>query len=197
VLDAEFRPLKSRLLAPVAARLGTLPPLVLTAGGLALGLLAAATVVWGAPRVAVVWWLASRLLDGLDGELARSRKVQSDLGGYFDLLADFVVYAAIPLALAWHGGDLAGWIAAAVLVSAFYVNSASWMYLAAVLEKRRSATGTTLIAMPAGLVEGGETIVLFAGMLLVPGAFPVLALAMAALVVLTVLQRIRWAVRRL
>ncbi|MFM6999566.1 MAG: CDP-alcohol phosphatidyltransferase family protein [Limnohabitans sp.] len=43
--------------------------------------------------------LASRLLDGLDGSVARLTQ-PTDAGGFLDIALDFVFYAAIPLAFA-------------------------------------------------------------------------------------------------
>ena len=93
------------------------------------------------------------------------------------------------------------WIAAAALVASFFVNAISWSYLAAVLEKRghgAAATGEmTTITMPPALVEGTETIVLFSVFIALPNAAVPTFLAMAALVILNVVQRIGWAARHL
>ena len=76
--------------------------------------------------VAVVLWLLNRALDGLDGAIARARGRGSDLGGYLDMLADVVVYAAVPLGVAVSVDTRSGWMAAAVLLGSFYVNAVSW-----------------------------------------------------------------------
>jgi phosphatidylglycerophosphate synthase len=198
LLDAVLRPLKARAFLPVVARIAVVPPIAVTVVGLAFGLLAAVALIWGASWLALFAWLMNRALDGLDGELARFRGMQTDLGGYLDIMADYLVYAALPLALAWQLSTTSAWIAAAVLVASFYVNSASWMFLAAVTEKC-SAGGrrATSIAMPGGLVEGSETVLFFTAMLLMPASFVLLAGVMAGLVLLTVLQRVWWAERHL
>ena len=41
--------------------------------------------------IAFILFISSRILDGIDGALARDRKLQSDLGGHIDILADFIV----------------------------------------------------------------------------------------------------------
>jgi hypothetical protein len=72
--------------------------------------------------------------------------------------------------MAWADPRLA--YACALLLAAFYVNSASWMYLSALLEKHgRGASERgepTSVSMPSGVVEGGETIVFYSLMILVP-----------------------------
>ena len=92
-------------------------------------------------------------------------------------------------------------MALALLLSSFYVNAASWMYLSAVLEKRSvgaAARGeTTSVTMPSGLIEGTETILFYALFLLFPGSLPLLFGAMSLLVWLTVGQRLIWALRHL
>lgn len=40
-----------------------------------------------------------RVLDGLDGVVARQRNKQTDFGGYLDIVLDFTVYSIIPVAL--------------------------------------------------------------------------------------------------
>jgi phosphatidylglycerophosphate synthase len=146
----------------------------------------------GAATCALALWLANRVLDGLDGTLARVQGAQSDVGGYVDLLLDFVVYAAIPFGLVLGRPSVATALAALALVGSFYVNAASWMYLAALLERRgvgaRSRGELTSITMPEGLIGGSETVVLYTLFLFS---------AMAALVVVTAAQRLVWAVRRL
>jgi len=67
----------------------------------------------------------------LDGTHARVHGRASRFGAYLDIVLDFVVYAAIPMAIAWRHGTLSVAFAALALVATFYVNAASWMYLAA------------------------------------------------------------------
>jgi hypothetical protein len=85
-------------------------------------------------------------------------------------MLDFLVYAGIPLAMAWANASLA--YACALLLAAFYVNSASWMYLSALLEKHGHGASErgepTSVSMPSGVVEGGETIVFYSLMILIP-----------------------------
>lgn len=194
MIDRAVRPVKDRLLEPLAA---VVPrwcgPLALTVAALVAGLAAAATAAAGLIAWSVTLWLVGRLLDGLDGAVARRRGTSSDLGGYLDILADTTVYAAVPIGVAIAVADRAAWIAVAVLLATLYVNVVSWAYLAALLEKRRAgavANGeSTSVHMPAGLVEGAETIVLYTLMLAVPSLAVVWFVLMAALVAVTVVGR--------
>ena len=202
MLDRSLRVPKDRILTAVAA---TLPqwfgPGAVTAVALVVGLASAAFAGLGWTVVAVGAWLLNRLLDGVDGPLARARGVASDRGGYLDMMADTVVYAAVPIGIAVHRDDPTVWWCTAMLLASFYVNTMSWTYLAAIAEKRAAgavANGeTTSVHMPGGLVEGTETIVLFTVMLAVPRAAVPLFLVMAGLVAITVGQRLWWAARNL
>jgi hypothetical protein len=81
------------------------------------------------------------------------------------------------------------------------VNAASWMYLAAILERRGAGAAArgelTTITMPRGLVGGTETVVFYALFLALPRTLVPLFILMTALVLVTVMQRLVWAVRRL
>ena len=63
--------------------------------GLRRGLLAAAAIAAGQFGLGLVLILLSRLGDGLDGAVAAIRG-RTDLGGYLDIVLDFLFYGAIP-----------------------------------------------------------------------------------------------------
>ncbi len=197
MLDRSLRPLKSTALAPAAARMAAVPPLAVTAVGLVVGLGAAglAAVGWWLP--ALLAWLLNRLLDGLDGELARTTDSATDQGGYLDLVADATVYAAIPLGVAAGIGGSAAWTVAAILLAAFYINIVTVLTLAAVLEKRAAGAAArgepTSVTLPDGLIEGTETIVLLAAILALPSLALWLMGIMAAAVLVTAGLRVRGA----
>ena len=198
MIDQRLRGPKEQLLSPVAAAVpGWVSPQTLTLAGLLLTLVAAAAAGTGHPGWAVSGWLAGRVLDGLDGEVARHRGTSSDWGGYLDIVADTIGYAALPLGVAVGVDEPAVWTAVAVLLATFYVNAVSWTYAAAVLEKRAAgaaATGErTTVTMPTGLVEGAETVVFFTAFAALPSLAGPLFWLMAALVALTVAARLRWA----
>jgi phosphatidylglycerophosphate synthase len=75
-------------------------PGAVTAVGLAVGVgacVAAGLAVW---PLALGLWLVNRVLDGLDGALARVGGGGTDLGGFLDFLADFVVYGGFVVGVA-------------------------------------------------------------------------------------------------
>jgi phosphatidylglycerophosphate synthase len=200
MFDPALRRLKDRILHPVARALPGISPGWLTAAGLALGLASAWAAWHGRFMPALGLWLANRTLDGLDGIVARLHGRVSDLGGYLDLVADFVVYASIPAALALRpGADAALLPATVILLAAFYVNTISWTVAAALLEKRAVDPGVprpvTSVAIPEGLISGGETVLFYGLFLILPEHQVPLFYTMAGLTALTVLQRVLWAGR--
>lgn len=198
MLDRSLRPLKDRLLEPAAGLLARrVRATALTGLSLTVTLVAAGFAAAGWYWVGLAAWLAGRVLDGLDGLVARRRGDASDLGGYLDMLADTIGYAAVPIGVAYGVDEPNTWIAVAFLLGSFYVNTISWAYLSAVLEKRgagATATGEpTSVTMPPALVEGAETIVFFCIFLAVPALATWWFTVMAAMVAVNVLQRLTWA----
>ena len=173
MIDRGLRTTKDRVVGPAARVVaGRIGPGWLTALSLAGGLGGGVAAGFGLRWQAVAVWLLGRVFDGLDGAVARDGDRQSDLGGYLDMMADTVGYAAVPIGIATAQASVGTWTWCAVLLATFYVNTMSWTYLAAIAEKRGGGAARpgerTTIHMPAGLVEGAETIVLFVLMLVVP-----------------------------
>lgn len=67
----------------------------LTLVGFAIGVLALPFLALGWYLAALVVILLNRLLDGLDGALARRRGL-TDAGGFLDISLDFLFYALVP-----------------------------------------------------------------------------------------------------
>jgi len=202
MFDHWLRMLKDRLFEPIAPALGRwVHPNAISLLALLAGLAAALLASQGRAAPALAAWLVNRLLDGLDGSVARAAGAQSDFGGYLDLLLDFVVYAAVPVGVVLGYPSEAAWRAGLFLLASFFVNAASWMYLAAILERRNlgaAATGErTTVTMPPGIVAGAETVVFYSLFLLVPAWAPALFWLMGSLVWLNVVLRLVWAWRRI
>lgn len=196
MFDPLLRPLKDRLLEPVAMRLLWVRPGLITLASTLAGLMAAWAAWQGRFGVGAALWILCRVLDGLDGLVARKAGATSDLGGLLDLVGDYVAYAAIPIAMALRPDAPASLVPAALLLlGTFYVNSAAWMIPAALLERRNQARGPTSITIPEGLISGGETVVFYTLFFLLPEMQTGLFLTMAALTALTIVQRVIWSIR--
>lgn len=201
MLDDLLRPLKERLLHPLAQGIGQLiSPNIMTLISLLLGILSALSILGGNYLVALIFWILNRLTDGLDGTIARVMDRQTDLGGYLDIMADFIIYSIIPLSMVMSRGlIISELVQLAIMLSVFYINAASWMYLAGILEKRQTVNKDvmTSINMPLGVVEGFETIIFYTLFYLFPDSLDILFLIMSVLTLAGVFQRIIWAIRKL
>jgi phosphatidylglycerophosphate synthase len=167
----------------------------LTVAGFLSGLAAAAVIAWGATLLALLPLALSRLLDGLDGAVARATR-KTDKGGYLDITLDFVFYGSVPLAFALRNESDA--LAAAVLLFSFYVNGASFLAFSALAARRGMETtvrGEKTIYFTAGLAEGTETLAAFVAMCIWPGAFSWIAWPFAGLCLVTAASRVALAVR--
>lgn len=156
-----------------------------------VGLMAAGAIAAGYMLAGLALLLLSRLGDGLDGAIARIRG-RTDLGGFLDIVLDFVFYGAIPIGFAL-ADPAQNAVAAAVLVFSFYVNGASFLAYAVMAERRKLETGARgqkSLFFTTGLMEATETIAFFVAFCLFPAWFPLLAFAFAALCFYTALSRI-------
>ncbi len=194
--DSVLRAQKDRLMLPIAEQMfGSIHPNIVSFVALGVGLLSAGAIVYHEFGIALILWLLNRVLDGLDGVVARAHHKQSDFGGYLDLLLDFVVYLAIPVALLVALPTNANLWAGITLLSIYVLNLLSWTTLSAIIEKHQIQTvdRLTTMEMPTGLIEGAETILFYSLFLLLPGYIVYLFWAMAALILVTAGQRVWWA----
>lgn len=191
MFDAKLRP----LIDPPLNRLGSalarrgVTANAITFLGLALGLAGAAAISGGYFSAGLGLILANRLLDGLDGAVARANGPTA-LGGYFDIVADFAFYVSVPLGFGLV--DPANTQAALVLVASFVLTGVSFLAYAVIAAERGARTdahGRKSFFYSTGLAEGGETIAVFIAFALFPAWFVPLAYAYAGLCVLTVFQR--------
>ena len=165
--------------------------------GCAIGLAAAGAIAFQHFLTGLALLLLSRLMDGLDGAVARAT-APTDRGGFLDITLDFVFYAAIPLAFA-VADPPANALPAAVLLASFIGTGSSFLAFAIVAEKRRLQS----LAFPdksfyflGGLTEATETLITFVAMCLWPHWFAPLAYGFAALCALSTVLRIVWGWQR-
>lgn len=191
MFDAKIRP----FIDPPLDRLGGLLARAnvsanhVTLLGVVAGLGSACAIVAGLYAAALALMAVSRVFDGLDGAVARAT-TPTDLGGYLDIVGDFVFYVSIPLAFAIEDPGKA--LAAAVLIASFTLTGISFLAYAVIAAKRNLQTqahGKKSFFYSTGLAEGTETIVTFALMCLLPAFFVPIALTYAAICVVTAIQR--------
>ncbi|KAL8885701.1 MAG: hypothetical protein Q9215_006476 [Flavoplaca cf. flavocitrina] len=164
MFDLPLRPLKDTLFTPICTYIPlSIKPLHITLLAFVSGLLSCYlltlhqsenTLSSSSTTLPLLFWLLNRALDCLDGALARHRSTVSELGGFLDLLGDFIVYSLLPISIAWGTfsssssstssssvldyGERRGdgvWLAVAVLEATFHVNNFVLFYVAALVEK--------------------------------------------------------------
>ena len=198
MFDAQLRPLIDRLLNPIGRGLVALGMTAnqVTMIGAAFGLIAAGCVAAGLFYPALWFVIANRVIDGLDGAVARASR-SSDFGGYLDIVSDFIFYSAIPLAFAVARPETA--LAAAFLIFSFIGTATSFLGFAILAEKHQVTTqirGKKAFYYLGGLTEGTETILLFLAMLVWPDYFSFMAIVFGSLCWVTTGTRIYAAYRQ-
>ena len=198
MFDAQLRPLIDRLLNPIGRGLVALGMTAnqVTMIGAAFGLIAAGCVAAGLFYPALWFVIANRVIDGLDGAVARASR-SSDFGGYLDIVSDFIFYSAIPMAFAVARPETA--LAAAFLIFSFIGTATSFLGFAILAEKHQVMTkirGKKAFYYLGGLTEGTETILLFLAMLIWPDYFSLMAIVFGILCWVTTGTRIYAAYRQ-
>jgi phosphatidylglycerophosphate synthase len=191
MLDSRIRPLIDPPLNAIGGRLarsGITANQVTIAGAL-IGIGAGVAIGFRFYLLGLALVLLSRMLDGLDGAVARAT-AQSDFGGYLDIVSDFAFYVAVPLGFGFAA--TANLPFALILVASFTLTGISFLAYAVMAAQRGRETdghGKKSFFYHTGLAEGAETILAFVLMCLMPDYFPDIALIYSVMCVITVIQR--------
>ncbi|MFX4222606.1 MAG: CDP-alcohol phosphatidyltransferase family protein [Thalassobaculum sp.] len=175
------------------ARLGISANAV-TLAGFVVGLGAVPALASEQYALALSLIVANRLADGLDGAVARAAG-PSDLGGYLDIVLDFIFYSAVVFGVALGRPDEA--VFAAFLIFSFIGTGASFLAYAIIAAKRgvtTEARGAKSIFYLGGLTEGAETIVCLMAICVFPDYFPWIAGVFGVMCWITTASRIGQAV---
>ncbi len=172
-----------------AARMG-LSPNAVTVIGFFVGMAAVPALAFQNYGLALALILVNRFCDGLDGAVARHSRV-SDLGGYLDIVLDFIFYSAVVFGMALGRPEDA--VAATFLVFSFMGTGSSFLTFSIIAAKRGVTTevrGRKSFYYLGGLTEGTETIGLFVAFCLFPEWFALMAWVFGGLCWLTTATRI-------
>lgn len=191
MLDSRIRPLIDPPLNAIGkglARSGITANQVTIAGAV-IGIGAGVAIGYHYYLLGLVLVLLSRVLDGLDGAVARATK-QSDFGGYLDIVSDFAFYVAVPVGFGFAAS--ANLPFAMILIASFTLTGISFLayaVMAAKAGRETDAHGKKSFFYNTGLAEGTETITAFVLMCLLPQYFAVIAGIYSVMCVITVIQR--------
>ncbi|MGI9409384.1 MAG: CDP-alcohol phosphatidyltransferase family protein [Hyphomicrobiaceae bacterium] len=200
MFDARIRPLIDPPLNAAGRQLAAwgISANSITILGFILGMGGVVLIALGAPIAGLAVIIVSRIADGLDGAVARAT-TKTDIGGFLDIVLDFIFYGAVPLAFAiLDPGQNA--LPAAVLLLSYFANGTTFLAYAIMAEKRSletEAQGVKSLYYMSGLAEGGETILAIVLFCLFPAYFPVFAYGYAVLCYASATGRILLAWRTL
>jgi phosphatidylglycerophosphate synthase len=195
MLDKYITPVIKPLLMPIVKQLDKqgITPDQVTLVGFFIGLLAVpllALQLWTAALVVII---LNRVLDGLDGALARYQKQSTSAGGFLDICVDFLFYASIPVGFAIAMPEINA-LPATVLLAVFIGTGSSFLAFAIPAEKlnlARPQFANKSFYFLNGLTEGTETIAFFVAFCIWPTYFPELAYLFALLGSITIFTRIQ------
>lgn len=159
--------------------------------GFLIGILAIPALWQERYLLALVAIVINRIMDGLDGTLARIRGV-TDAGGFLDITLDFIFYSGVVWGFALANPEVNG-LPAVTLVVSFMGTGTSFLAFAVMAAKQDIKS----IVYPQkslyyleGLTEGTETIAIMVLFCLFPSHFPILAYGFAILCWITTILRI-------
>jgi len=111
--------------------------------------------------IALLFFILNRIFDGVDGTLARLSK-PTDLGGFYDIISDFFIYALLPLGFILF--DKNNFLSMSFLLTSFIGTCSTFLTTAWIFEKKKiqiKKLSKKSFYYSEGLIEGTETIFLF------------------------------------
>jgi len=199
MLDAPLRklidPVLARAAKPMAA--AGLGANMVTLAGAVAALVALASIMEEHYLLGLALIVLNRILDGLDGAVARLTKA-TDLGAYLDIALDFIFYGGVPFAFALADPGRA--LAASFLIFSFIATGSTFLAFAVFAARRgieTDARGRKSLYYQGGLTEGTETFIAFAVACIWPDWFGIVAYVFGTLCFVTAGMRVGEAVQSL
>lgn len=198
MLDSHIRPYIDPPLQRVAKILvrANITANAVTMTGFAIGIIACLCLTQQYYTAALILILLSRIIDGLDGAVARAGQGATDRGAYLDTLTDFIFYSGVVFCFAVGRPETA--LAAAFLIFSFMGTATSFLSYAILAAQRglmHEKQGKKSFYYAAGLCEGTETILFFVAFCLLPAYFTQIAVLFGILCWLTTAGRTAIAVK--
>ncbi|HIF9342639.1 TPA: CDP-alcohol phosphatidyltransferase family protein [Photobacterium damselae] len=164
-----------------------------TITGFIIGLFTLPALAFQRYDLALIFIVINRLLDGLDGAIARRQGI-TDCGGFLDITLDFIFYSLVPFGFVLADPNNNA-IAGAFLIYSFIGTGSSFLAFAIMAGKRNIESPVykqKSLYYIGGLTEGTETIACFVLFCLFPSYFSMIAWIFGALCWVTTATRI-WA----
>ena len=193
MFDKKLQPFMNSALSPlavIAAKSGISADAASLVGFI-IGILSAFLVALGNFYLALIFFIINRVIDGLDGAIARE-STPSYRGGFLDIVFDFIIYSSIPFAFAVYDGSNS--LVACFLIFSFVGTGTSFLAYgimqAQLPQKNKHPLHYKSFYYLGGLIEGSETIIFFTIVLLFPSLFLTIALVFGCLCWVSTIFRI-------
>ena len=162
----------------------------ITLFGFILGIFSFIFLSLGMIYIALLFFILNRIFDGVDGTLARLSK-PTDLGGFYDIISDFFIYALLPLGFILF--DKNNFLSMSFLLTSFIGTCSTFLTTAWIFEKKKiqiEKLSKKSFYYSEGLIEGTETIFLFILMFIFYEAASFIAWIFGVLCFITALIRV-------
>lgn len=162
-----------------------------TVAGFVIGALALPALAFEQYTLALVCIMINRVMDGLDGALARIQGI-TDAGGFLDISLDFLFYSMVPFGFVLANPEMNA-VAGAFLIFSFVGTGSSFLAFAIMASKQGiddPVYSNKSLYYMTGLTEGSETILCFMLMCIFPAHFVTIACVFGAMCWFTTGSRI-------
>ncbi len=140
--------------------------------------------------ISLIFFILNRFFDGVDGTMARLKK-PTDLGGFYDIISDFLIYALLPFGFILFDNN--NFLSMSFLLTSFIGTCSTFLTTAWIFEKKKlkiEQLSKKSFFYSEGLIEGTETIVFFILMFIFFEIASFIAWVFAALCFLTAIIRV-------
>ena len=141
---------------------------------------------------AMFFILLNRLADGLDGLVARLSTKKTPLGGFIDISNDYVFYGLVPLGFALFA-PAQNALPTALLLFGFLMTAVSFLAAATLRQplasKKNRFQASKSFFYSFGIMEGAETISFFLLACAFPQHYPIMAMVVTGVCMLTAVVR--------
>jgi phosphatidylglycerophosphate synthase len=169
MIDDKFRGLIATRVGPLLRcyQVVGLTPNGVTLLGLIFGICSAVAVSQQMYILALTLWWLGRVFDGTDGIYARSLKLQSNFGGYLDIVCDMAAYGAMIIGFMHSYPEFTNWWTLILFLYILCITSALALGL---LQNQEGvpSTDNRSLRLATGLAEGGETGIFYSLALIFP-----------------------------
>lgn len=186
MLDTYGRGLIAPIIRKIARTMSQIgvTPIGMTIAALIVGLIPSLLIIYTPYRIlAVVILWTSGFMDALDGEMARSSGLKSDLGGFLDIVFDRIVEVSIIIAIGVKYPDAS--FSLVLLMISILMSMTIFLTVGALAANNKAKS----FRYQAGLMERTEGFLFFSAMMLITSHLNIIITIFACAIFFTAGQR--------